>query len=148
MELGSSLLSSTPRRLTQTSARANPRDAGMSLIEVLVAITLLSLSGLAISNSAIHAFQSLKFVELNHVANILAISKMEEIAARDTVEIDTSLNGIESSVEWADLEITFSRSTDVTVNADGSRSVVISVSTNDQVYATTVRFQNTFALWE
>lgn len=124
------------------------REAGFTITEVLVSISLLALLGLGVTNSAISSLRFSKYMEVHHVASSLAISKMEEIGALNTVDIDTGLSATENSVVWPGLTFAFTRTTAVTMNADNSRSVDVTVTSNDAPIPASVTFTSTYALWE
>jgi Tfp pilus assembly protein PilV len=131
-----------------TGSRRRPGETGSSLLEVLVSISLLAISGLAISMNSIMALKTLKFVELNHIASTLAISKLEEFASIDAADISPAMNETEPAVVWPDSLITFHRTSTVVVNADQSRTVTVAVSNNETPMNTSVELENTFAVWE
>lgn len=121
---------------------------GFSLIEVLVSMLLIVIMGLAVASNTAGALRVAKYTELNHAASSLAISKVEELAAIDAVDLNSSFDQIEEDVEWPELNITFTRTTTITVNADGSRRVDVNVTSNASTMPTSVDFATTFALWE
>ncbi len=128
-------------------SRGFRRQMGFSMIELLVAVALLGLSGLAISRSVIQGFRILKFSEVNFIANSLAMAKMEEFAAKDTIEITAALNAVEPAVTYPDLGLTFTRTSTIVENLDETRTVTVNVRTN-QPPVTSVEFTSTFVLWE
>ena len=109
---------------------------------------ILSIVGLSVTMNTMGSLQYAKFTEANHVASSLAISKMEELAAIDAADLDSSDNLTESSVSWPGFNFTFTRTTTITINSDSSRTVDIVVASNDAPLPTTVNFSTTFALWE
>lgn len=117
------------------------------MIELLVSISIIAVTGLAMSMSVIQSFRTAKFIEINHIANTLALGKIEEFAAKDTVDITAALNSDEPAITWPDFGITFRRVSNVVVNADNSRTVTVTVSSNYH-QATTVSLVTTFAMWE
>ena len=137
----------TNLRIHRRAGEADGQE-GITLMEVLVAIVLLGLmAGAAISNLIV-ALKTAQLTEVNFAANSLAISKVEELAAIDVDILDSSYNSTESSVSWGDLNISFTRTTTVTVNADSSRTINVEVSSVGSNVPTTVDFTTTFALWE
>lgn len=123
-------------------------DAGFALLELLAGILLISVLSMAVAMNTMMALKVAKFTEANHAASSLAISKIEELAAVDTVNLDSSYDQTESSLTWGNTNMTFSRSVTVTVNADDSRTVDVTVASVNMVIPTTVNFSTTFALWE
>jgi type II secretion system protein I len=124
------------------------KQKGFSLVEVLVSMAILAIMSLAVMKNSTGALRFSKFIESNHVASTLAISKMEEFAAINAVNLTSSLNETEDEVEWPGHNITFTRTSTIVVNSDNSRTVNIVVTSNHGILPTSVTFANTFALWE
>jgi len=121
------------------------KEKGFSLVETLVALTILATVGLSLSYSMITAIRASRRAERNSVASQLAFRKMEELAqvnpnnlsnANDLRESALTVNGI-----------AYTRVTDVTVNADGSRTVDITVSPKNDRYGSPVTYRSSFFLW-
>jgi len=123
-------------------------ESGFSLIEIMMSILILAVISLAVSSNLIAALRTAKFTQVNHAASSLAISKVEELAAIDTLNLDASYNATETSVAWPDFNINFTRTVVVTVNADESRTIDVTVVSNADKVPTTVEFTTTFAMWE
>ncbi len=123
-------------------------EAGFALVEALVSILIMAVISLGIAQNLIGALRTAKFTEVNHAASSLAISKMEELAAIDVSALNASHSSSESSVTWPGLDISFSRDTTVVVNADESRTVDVTVTSNSSKVSTSVDFSTTFATWE
>jgi prepilin-type N-terminal cleavage/methylation domain-containing protein len=130
------------------SLEVKSEEEGFALVEVLVSITILAIISLGVTKNLVAALRTAKFTELNHAASSLAISKVEELAAVDVNSLDSSYSGTESAVSWTGLNISFTRQTTVTVNADESRTVAVVVSSNNPRMTTSVDFSTTFANWE
>lgn len=118
---------------------------GFSLLEALVALTILATVGLSLSYSMITAIKTSRRAERNSVASQLAFRKMEELAqvnpnnlsnANDLREPSLKVNGI-----------AYTRVTDVTVNPDGSRTVDVTVSPKNDRYGSPVSYRSSFFLW-
>ena len=133
---------------TPNPAPLNNTQGGFSLLEVLVSMTILGISGLAIAVTGIQSLHVQKLIEINHIANSLAISKMEEFASISTIDIVPGMSAVEPNVSWPGLQSSFSRTTLVTENADDSRTVRVTVKSSNTKLPTTVSFETTFALWE
>lgn len=131
-----------PITIHQMKAR---KEKGFSLIETLVALTILATVGLSLSYSMITAIRASRRAERNSVASQLAFRKMEELAqvnpnnlsnANDLTESALTVNGI-----------AYTRVTNVTVNADGSRTVDITASPKNDRYGSPVTYRSSFFLW-
>ncbi|MCB0324731.1 MAG: type II secretion system protein [Bdellovibrionales bacterium] len=122
-------------------------EEGFALVEVLVSILIMALLSLGVAKNLITALQTAKFTEANHAASSLAISRMEELAARNVKDLDTSFNGTET-VSWPSLDFQFSRQTAVTVNANESRTITVTVTSQSAKIPTEVEFITTLASWE
>ena len=121
---------------------------GITIVEVLVSIVLLGLMASAgISNLSL-ALRTAKTTEANYAATSLANQKVETISSLDVPNIDTSLNGTETGIAWNGTQTTFSRTTVVTINSDGSRAVTVSVTSENPNLPISATFDTEFALWE
>lgn len=122
-------------------------EAGIGLIEVLVSTVMLLLIGGAIVANLHFSIRAAKFIEVQHAASTLASDRLEQIAARDVLDITTALNESDAIVPWAGLNFQFKRSTTVTINAGGSRTVEVSVHTVGSNMPQPVVFRDEFYAW-
>lgn len=134
-------------RSALTSERQRAEE-GFSLMEILIAILIIGVIGLGINMNAISSLQLVKYTELNYIASNLALSKIEELAAQDPVNLDSSDNSVESSVSSSATEITFQRTTTIVVNGDDSRTITVQVQSNSSAVPTQAQFSTTMAVWE
>ena len=123
-------------------------QAGLSIIEVLVSISLLSMVALATAGNTIVALKANKRTMVTNILHNLAIAKVEEFAGQDASQIDDSDDSTETSVTTAGTNLTFRRITQVTIGADGARTVDVTVSCNDPMYTSTASYSATFAVLE
>ena len=123
-------------------------ERGSALIEVLVAASILGIVGLAIAMNAMVALRFQKTTEVRLLAKNLAVSKAEELSGVFLDDLDDSFDEVEPNLSVGSHLIQFSRSTDITVEADGSRSVSISVSSTSPYLTTPVQYTTRFAPWE
>lgn len=123
-------------------------DQGFSLLEVLVAIVFIGIVSLSISSSIAVALKTEKNTEVHFAASVLASDRMEQLSALDAIDLDSSYNESGASVSWNGLNINFLRSTTVTVNADDSRTIDVSITTDNANFPINVSFSSTTALWE
>ncbi|MCB0320753.1 MAG: hypothetical protein KDD60_07475, partial [Bdellovibrionales bacterium] len=98
------------------------QEEGITLVEVLVSIVLIVIMAIAGISNLVVALRTSKLTEVNHAATSLAISKVEQLASIDVLDLDAGDGGTENSVTWSDFTFTFTRVTTVTVNADNSRT--------------------------
>lgn len=116
------------------------REAGVTLIELVVAIVLMELAFLAIADSTrtslIHFKRSLR----ETYATELAIEKMEELAAKDPVDI--SEDGETENITRRTVK--FVRSVEVSVRPDKSRLVTVSVLPEQPALGGKCILSNTF----
>ena len=124
------------------------KEAGTGLLEILFALVLVGIVSMAITRSMLLSHSTVKLVEVNYAASNLALSKVEELSAYDVADLDSSFSGTETGVAYAGLGITFTRVTTVTVNADDTRDIQVTVSSESPVVPTTAEFSTTFAVWE
>lgn len=122
--------------------------AGFGLFEILVSIFLIMVVSMGIASNTIGALHIAKKTEINFLASNLALSKIEDLAAYDVAELDSSFNAVESEVTTEGTALTFTRTTVVSINADSSRTIDVTVSSNSTVIPTAVDFSTTFSLWE
>ncbi len=129
--------------VTMTGANGNvsgAREAGVTLIELVVAIVLMELAFLAIADSMrtslIHFKRSLR----ETYATELAIEKMEELAAKDPLAI--SSDGERENITVRSVK--FVRSVEVTVRPDKSRLVTVSVTPEQTELGGKCILSNTF----
>lgn len=123
-------------------------EGGFAILEILACMLLVAILSLAVGQNTVMALKVAKFTEANHAASSLAISKIEELAAIDTLNLDSSYNSTETSLAWESTNLTFTRTVTVTTNADDSRTVRVVVTSNNSTIPTTVDFSTSFALWE
>jgi Tfp pilus assembly protein PilV len=122
-------------------------DAGMGLLEILVAIFLIGIISLGIAANTISSTQIVKKTEINYAASNLALSKVELLAAMDTTSLTAANGSTENNLTVPGTQLTFRRVTVVTVNADGSRTIEVTVTSNSTAVPTTSHFKTTLALW-
>ncbi len=122
-----------------------PSEAGFTIMEVLVAIVLLAVVGLASARNSVMSMSTLKRSIRNSIAMQLAVEKLEELGSINPTSLDASDNATESAVVQD--SISFSRTTTVVVNSDQSRSVTIVVQANDASLGGNYTASSRFPLW-
>lgn len=121
---------------------------GVGLIEVLVSISLISILGAGLAMNTIVSYRANKIIEVGNAAHNLAIQKIEEFAGIDAVDLDDADDLTENSVVYSGLSMTFTRVTNVTVNANNTRQVDVTVTCNNTLFDTPVNYRATFSVWE
>ena len=120
-------------------------EKGFSVIEVLVALVILSIVGLAAARNSIMSMVVLKRSIRTSVATQLAIEKLEELGSIDPVSLDSTDNSNETNLLVDKMQ--FTRTATITVNADGSRSVSVVVTISDAQLGGTHTASSRFPLW-
>lgn len=120
-------------------------EAGFSIMEVMVAVVILALVGLASAKNSIMSMSTFKRSMRNSIAMQLAVEKLEELGSVNPTTLDNSDDSTEANV--VEDNITFTRVTQVTQNADESRTVTVTVNANDADLGGTYEVTNTFPLW-
>ncbi len=122
-------------------------EVGISMLEVLVSILLLGIMSTGVSKSVVMALKTSTYTEYNHIATSLAVSKMEELASINVTSIG-ALHSVEDEVAWPSFNSTFERETVIVINPDESRTITVTVTSNNSYAPTSVQFTNRFAKWE
>ncbi len=117
-------------------------------MEVMVGMSIAAILSLAIANNTITSLRTAHRTEAHHAASRLASDKLEELAAIDSIVLDDTYDLTENSVSYPGINATFTRVTDVTINADDTRSISVTVTSNNALLSAEVEFETTFALWE
>jgi len=105
------------------------KSNGFSLVEVLVALVILSIALLALAGLMVYATKSNSFAGHMTEATTFAQDKLEELRARSWVNMTPGSDSTKMSTG-----LDFSRAWSVTTNADGTlRTVTITVNWNDGV---------------
>jgi type II secretory pathway pseudopilin PulG len=127
-------------------ARRRGRTAeGFAVVEVLVGIAILAIAALSLAYSMVTSIRLTRRAERQSVASQLAFRKLEEMAAVSPITLSSANNLSESSLVVN--AMTYSRSTTVTVNVDGSRTATVVVTPANTSLGTAVTLTSTFALW-
>lgn len=124
-------------------------ERGVTLMEALVAMLLAGLIGGAMVANLQFSLRMSKYTEIHHAASAIALNRMEQMAAVDVLDLTAaSFNESQVTTPWASLNgITFRRSTTITVNADTSRTAVVTVDVLGYDLPVTVTYQNRYTIW-
>ena len=120
-------------------------ETAFSLLEVMAAILLLSITTLGITRSTILSYRTGLRNERNGIALQLALQKMEDMAGVNPVTLSDANDAVETPLVIENLR--FNRVTNVTVNGDNSRTVSVVVNSNKPELGGHAELENTFALW-
>ena len=120
-------------------------EAGTGLIDVLVAMLLLSFLGASLSSSTNLSFSAFKRAKRQSLASQLAIETLESLAATNPANLDDADDLVETGISRE--SVTFNRTTDVTVNADGSRTVTVTVTGAKSKLGGSASYTSTYPMW-
>lgn len=119
-------------------------ECGFFLVEVLVVLVLFALVGMMLAHSSVLSEQTRTRAVHQSVAAQLAIEKMELLSAIDPITLTATNNSTENISHGV---MQFKRTTAITVNADGSRTININVNSLNTPFVAKASATNTFALW-
>jgi type II secretory pathway pseudopilin PulG len=102
----------------------NGEETGSIILEVLVAIVILSIMGLALVQSILMSLRTREHAVRTSLAMQVASDSLEEVSATNPSMLSDA-NDRNDQVTRAG--VSFTRLIDVTVNADGSRTIDVSV---------------------
>lgn len=116
-----------------------------SLLEVLAAILLLSITSLGVARSTIISYKTMLREEHQAAALQLARLKLEELAAQSPITLNDANSSVETNVAFGAMK--FNRTTVVLVNADNSRTITVNVMNTNPALGGHATLTDTFALW-
>ena len=111
---------------------------GFTLLELLITIVLIGILGMGISMSLITTMKVYESNKVDRAANTLAGSKLEQLLAIKPDLLDDSDDSSETGLSISGTNITFSRTVDITVESNGSRSISVTVESENNSYQKTV----------
>lgn len=120
-------------------------EGGFTLIDLVMAFTILSLISVAIALSAVAASRSAGIVIRKSIAAHLSTSKLDELAAISPLLLNDTYDSLEAGLTVSGHE--FTRSVDVTVNTDGTRRVIVESYPTNPSLNESVAITRTFAPW-
>lgn len=121
------------------------KQAGFSVVEVMLCVILLAIVALGISNSTVIAIRANNISSHNSLASQLAIERLEEYASNDPAILVTDATLSETGIVRDGRA--FDRTTTVTINPDRSRTVTVSVESVALEDGGRATISNTYALW-
>lgn len=114
------------------------------IIEALVILCLAAILGLTLTYSAVLAMQTRTRSIHDSIATQLALERLEELSATDPATLSSASN---STTTVYQNDVAFTRIVTVTVNSNGSRTVAIAVSDNNDRIGGDAQISDTFPLW-
>ena len=120
-------------------------ENGSSLMEILVALAFIAVVTLAFASSSKTSYKSFQHSSYNRSASRLASQTMEDLTSQSPGTLSDLDDLTENSV--VDGTKTFSRTVDVTVNSDSTRTLSVTVTSNHSLYPVSVSLQSTVAPW-
>lgn len=120
-------------------------EKGVGLIEAIGALSISAILILGIFQVQILAHKSSKKAFNEFVATRLAYEKLENLKLQDPSFLDSSDNETETGLVRENA--TFSRTTNITVNGDRSRTIFITVGNDYQTLGTNVSLAETIGNW-
>ncbi len=123
-------------------------EKGSSMLELIVGLTFIGIVSLTVIWSSVSGVRFQKQTEVGNTAMNLAVSRAEELAGVFIENLNASYNENNIIVNDHDHEFELKRTTVVTVNPDGSRTVEITISGPPKYLPSPVYYTTTFALWE
>lgn len=127
--------------------RRDAGEAGFFLIEMLVAIVLFAILGLAFAQSIIFGTDVRVRAIHRSAAMQIASDMMEGEATVDPLTLSEA-SSFSDTVDWqGDNKMLFRRNINFYVNSDGSRTVIVRVTDLSTRFGGTVEISNTFAPW-
>ncbi len=135
-------VSPEPNRLPETG------EGGFLMLELMVAMLVLAVVGLAITTSAYTGLRFQKQAEIGNFARNIAVSRIEELAGIPTGTLSNAQNETLTPVTALGTSVQFQRSTSVVSNADGSKTVTVTVSSTSNLLSKAATITTQFAAWE
>lgn len=133
------------RQDTLTIRHITSEEGGFMLMDALVAIIISAIVALGVTQSALIAYRYSHQAEARAVARELAVERLEEYAAVDPESFTDGNQIIETGLSRSG--ITFTRTTDFSIESDRARLVVVTLVTTRTKIPVTVEISRAFTLW-
>ena len=127
---------------------SNLSEDGFTVVELMLGILIISIMGLATMSSIVGSYRIAARLELNYSAHFLAIAKAEELSSIKVDNLDASDSSSETGLLAPGYNLTFSRVTTITVNADETRDIAIQVSNEEGPYTVQITYNTTLSSWQ
>ncbi len=137
------------REITHSSGQFNLRNSsraenGFSLVEALVSLTLFLILSLNVLQNTLVTYNSTHRTIRNSVAMEVALEAMEQLSNTDP----QTLSDLNDATEYVTRDGTmFSKSLEVTIESDRSRTVEVVVRGPSDQAAGEAYLRNSFSLW-
>lgn len=124
-------------------------EKGLGMVEIIFSILLVGLAAGGIASHTILALKLSSRLELSQAAHALALSKAEQLSAINTSQLNSSYDLVETDLSAAGHpRITFSRTTTISANSDGTKTVNVEVSTENSPQEVSTEYITRWAPWE
>jgi Tfp pilus assembly protein PilV len=130
-----------PREVMQRSREA---ENGLTVVEVLVAATLLAVVGVSITQSSIMITQQNNRTVYRSQAIELATDKLEELA---TINPELLSDDLDESQTLTHEGHSFTRIVNITIRSNRARHALVTVRSDAPGIDVEVVIENSFALW-
>ncbi|MCB0336433.1 MAG: prepilin-type N-terminal cleavage/methylation domain-containing protein [Bdellovibrionales bacterium] len=120
-------------------------EAGVTLIELLVAFAIFSVIALAFTFNSSQAHRTIDHSNRHAGMQQLAIEKIEELSAINPILLNDTYDDTESDLDIDGIE--YERITDITINANGSRTIDVTINAENSSRATQFTLSHTISLW-
>lgn len=119
-------------------------ESGFLIAELMLVLILLGIFGLSLLRANLMSVSSHGAAEMEALASEIGAEAMEEYAGIDPINLDDADDRSDTVERGTHV---FNRVVNVTVNADSSRTIVVTIASQNPRYTTSVTFQNRFAKW-
>lgn len=138
------------KELKILTSRNLEEEKGLGILEVIFSIVIISLVMASMTKNMMIAMKIFKQRDVSEAAFDLAVDRVEHLSVQNAVELSDSNDEVESNLTSATLSsnMKFTRTTNITVNADNSRTVDVTVTSNSSKYPVTKNYSIVMAVWE
>ena len=124
------------------------KEFGGTLVEVLATVTILAFAAGTVGTSVITSLRIYKKSQVSAGAHTLGIQKIEQLSIVNRNALDDSYDESESNLVISTVDnLTFTRTVDVTVNSDNSKTVDVVVVSNNLNLPVSATYSTTFSVW-
>lgn len=110
----------------------NKSQEGISIVELLMSMLVVGVSLAAMNKNIMTAFDVQKSRDVSSMSSSLAYFKLEELMSFNPKSLSSSLNETETDVSYEGIEsFNFTRATTITSNSDGTKTLNVTVSSNN-----------------
>ena len=120
-------------------------EKGFAVIEFLVSTIIISVVSLGMLHSTLSSMKISKKSHYDSTAYQLAVERLEDYSVINPQTLDNGDDTSETGISRNNME--FTRTTDVTINTNGSRTVNVVVTSVNGLLDSSVTLSNSFPLW-